>query len=199
MIARLARRVCALRRDARGVTVVEFAIIAPVMLALIMGLCDLMYQAYVQSVLDGAMMKAGRDSALETNATNAAAQDAAVKNMVARLGPEAKFFPERKSYQSFSVGKPENFTDTNRDGVRNAGECYDDVNGNKQWDADPGRTGQGGANDVTKYTMRVEYPRLFPIAPMFGWPAKQTITATTMLKNQPYRTQDVKAIESICT
>ena len=199
MTARFGRRMRALRRDARGVTVVEFAIIAPVMLALIMGLCDLMYQSYVQSVLDGAMMKAGRDSALETNALNAAAQDAAVAKMVTMLGPEAKFYPDRKNYQTFSVAKPENFSDTNRNGVRDAGECYDDVNANKRWDADPGRTGQGGANDVTKYTMRVEYPRMFPIAPMFGWPSTQTITATTMLKNQPYRTQDVKAIESICT
>ena len=189
----------ALRRDRRGVTVVEFGIIAPVMLMLLMGLGDLLYQTYVQSVLDGAMMKAGRDSALEVNAQNAAQQDATVKALVGIVGPSADFFPSRQNYQSFAVAKPEPFTDTNGNGRRDAGECYDDINGNKSWDADPGRTGQGGANDVTKYTMRVDYPRLFPLGSLLGWEGKQTITSTTFLKNQPYRTQVTAPVASICT
>lgn len=200
MIARLlpsaTRR---LRRDRRGVTVVEFGIVAPVLLLLVMGLGDLMYQSYVQSVLDGAMMKAGRDSALEVNAMNAADQDAKVKAMVSILGPSATFTSTRLNYQSFAVAKPEPFTDTNKNGVRDAGECYDDINGNKKWDADPGVAGQGGASDVTKYTMTVVYPRLFPVAGLFGWPAKQTLKSMTFLKNQPYRTQILTAVQSICT
>ena len=196
MIARLPAR---LRRDRRGVTVVEFGIVAPVMLLLMMGLGDLLYQAYIQSVLDGAMMKAGRDSALEVNSLNAAQQDAAVKAMVTLIGHDADFYPLRQNYQSFAVAKPEPFTDGNGNGRRDAGECYDDINGNKAWDADPGRTGQGGANDVTKYTMRVEYPRIFPAAALFGWPVKQTVTSMTFLKNQPYRTQVTTAVSSICT
>lgn len=196
MIAALGRR---LARDRRGVTVVEFAIVTPVMCTLLMGLCDLMYQSYAQSILDGAMYKAGRDSGLETNARSAADIDAKVIEMVSILGPNMKFEPVRRSYSSFLLVKPENFTDKNGNGVRDPGECFDDINGNKQWDADPGRQSQGGANDVTKYTMTVTYPRLFPVAGLLGLPDTQTIVGETLLKNQPYKTQVVQPPESICT
>jgi Flp pilus assembly protein TadG len=187
-----------LKRDRRGVTVIEFAIVAPVMCTLLMGLCDLMYQSYAQSILDGAMYKAGRDSALENNARTAADIDAKVIGMVSMLGPNMKFEPERRSYSSFLLVKPENFTDKNGNGVRDPGECFDDVNGNKQWDTDPGRQSQGGANDVTRYRMKVTYPRLFPVAGLIGLPPTQVITGETLLKNQPYKTQVVQPVESIC-
>lgn len=196
MIATLTKRFA---RDRRGVTVVEFAIVTPVLCTLLMGLCDLMYQSYAQSILDGAMYKAGRDSALENNVRAAADIDGKVEEMVSVLGPGMKFEPERRSYSSFLLVKPENFTDKNGNGVRDAGECFDDVNGNKQWDADPGRQSQGGANDVTRYTMKVTYNRLFPVAGLFGLPATQTIAGETLLKNQPYKTQVVQPVESICS
>jgi Flp pilus assembly pilin Flp len=190
-----------LRQDARGVTAVEFAIVTPVLAMLMMGSFDLLYQRYVQSVLDGALIKAGRDSAIETNASTAAgnALDDAVKKMVRRVAVDATFKSERRSYAAFALVKPENFTDKNKNGKRDTGECFDDVNGNKQWDADPGIKAQGGANDVTRYTMWVTYPRLFPAAPLFGWSDKQTISSTTLLKNQPYRQQQVTKVESVCT
>lgn len=185
--------------DRRGVTAVEFGILAPVMLVLMLGLSDLLYQVYIQSVLDGAMMKAGRDSALEVNKVNDVEMDKMVKSFVTMLGPDAKFVPERKNYQNFGSVRAEPFTDTNKNGVRDAKECFDDLNGNKQWDADPGLTGQGSANDVTKYTMTVTYPRLFPIAPLVGWSSKMTIKSTTLLKNQPYKTQVTTPVANLCT
>lgn len=188
-----------LARDRRGVTIVEFAIVAPVMMITIMGLGDLLYQAYLQSILDGAMQKAGRDSALEANAANGNALDDKVEAMVQNIAKNATFVSERRSYSSFALVKPENFTDTNGNGLRDAGECYDDVNDNKTWDADPGKITQGGANDVTKYTMTVTYPRIFPVPKMFGWSQTNQLSATTLLKNQPYKTQSVPAVKQVCT
>ncbi len=187
-----------LAKDTRGATIIEFAIVAPVLCGLLMGLCDLMYQAYAQSILDGAMYKAGRDSALENNASNASEIDAKVRKMVGMLGPNMTFEPERRSYSSFLLVKPEQITDKNGNGRLDKGECFDDVNGNKQWDADPGRNSQGGANDVTRYTMRVTYTRLFPVAGLLGLKPTQTIVGETLLKNQPYRTQVTQPIESVC-
>ena len=83
--------------------------------------------------------------------------------MVKNIAKNATIVFTRKNYDSFSVIKPEPFTDTNGNGIRNTGECYTDINGNSQWDADPGVSGQGGANDVTLYTVTVTYPRLFPL------------------------------------
>lgn len=195
-MTRLAYR---LAREERGVTIVEFAIVAPVMLFTIMGLGDLLYQVYVQSVLDGALQKAGRDSSLEDNVTSGSTLDQAVMDMVKSVAKDATFQSQRRSYSTFALVKPENFNDTNNNGVRDAGECYDDVNGNKQWDADPGRVGQGGANDVTRYTMTVSFPRIFPVVGMLGLPETTQITSSTLLKNQPYKTQTVTVIKQVCT
>ena len=178
-------------RDRRGATVIEFAIVAPVMLALIMGLGDLLYQAYAQSLLDGAIQKAGRDSAIQGGGQNAAALDATVLAAVKQIAPNAAFKtpPSRKSYYNFASIKPEDFTDANGDGRCDNGESFTDTNGNGTWDADPGTTGQGGANDVTIYKVTITYPRLFPTPGLLGFPATQDITASTLLKNQPYATQ----------
>lgn len=188
-----------LTRDARGVTAIEFAIVAPVMMILLMGISDLAYQVYAQSILNGAMQKAARDSAIQGGGDNTATIDAKVTAMVKNIAANATITFSRKNYDSFSVIKPEPFVDSNGNGVRNPGECFTDINGNGSWDADPGVAGQGGANDVTVYTATVTYPHLFPVTGLFGWPSTQTITAATLLKNQPYATQTTTTPATICT
>jgi Flp pilus assembly protein TadG len=193
------RAIVRLARDRRGVTAVEFAILAPVMLTLMMGLMELGYQAYVQATLTGAVQKAGRDSAIQ--GATPASIDAKVLDQVQAAARRATFtsgFPTRLSYSSFSAIAPEPFVDTNNNGVRNAGECFTDINGNGQWDADAGRAGQGGANDVTVYTVSIDYYRLFPVTRWFGWPGTATLTASTTLMNQPYATQNVNTPATIC-
>lgn len=195
MIARMRR----LWRDRRGNAITEFGLLAPVMLALFMGLSDVLYQAYLQSVLNGAVQKAGRDSGIEGGANNTSAIDAKVQTSVRQLARSATFSSSRKSYDSFTEVAPEPFVDTNGNGTREAGECYTDQNANQTWDSDPGTTGQGGANAVALYTMTVSYPRLFPIMGFFGVSNTQTISSSTLLKNQPYSTQSTTTAATVCT
>ena len=179
-----------LRGNRQGSTIVEFAIVAPVMLMLIMGMSELMYQTYVQAILNGTIQKAGRDSAIQGSVENAAAIDDSVKRAIRDVAKTAVIpKPVRKSYGSYSIIKPETYNDDNHNNVHDAGECFQDVNGNGRWDADPSNAGQGGASDVTKYTVTVTYPRLFPVWNLFGWSRTQTISAFTLLKNQPYASQ----------
>jgi Flp pilus assembly protein TadG len=190
----------ALARDRRGATVIEFALILPVMLVLMMGMMEIAYQAYVQSVITGAVQKAGRDSGIQ--GATPATIDAKVLSQVRAVAPSAAFVagsPTRLSYTNFSQVAPEPFVDTNGNGVRDAGECYTDINGNGQWDADAGRSGQGGANDVTVYTAQVTYNRLFPVVKLLGWAGTATLSATTTLMNQPYASQNVPSPATICT
>ncbi|WP_404370247.1 TadE/TadG family type IV pilus assembly protein [Sphingomonas sp. MMS24-J45] len=196
MIARLLSR---LRRDQRGATIIEFAIVSPVMMLLIMGLGDLVYQVYAQSVLNGAVQKAARDSGIEGGAANSTTIDNTVQTIARQVAPSATFVASRKSYDSFAEVAPEPFTDTNGNGIRDAGECYTDMNNNGQWDSDPGITGQGGASAVTLYTMTMTYRRLFPVAGLFGWSTTQTIRASTLMKNQPYATQVTSPSPTVCT
>lgn len=186
-----------LARDRRGVAVTEFAILAPVLVLLLLGTMDLSYQAYVRALLEGAIQKAGRDSGIEGATTTSI--DATVAAAVYPVARRATFTFSRKSYKTFSQVSPERFTDTNGNGRRDSTECYDDVNGNQQWDADPGAEGQGGANDVTLYTVVASYPRLFPLAALIGWSPTQTVTAKTLLKNQPYATQAIPAVVTRCS
>ena len=183
----------AVLRDDRGVTIVEFALVVPVLLLLILGLSDLCYRCYAQAILDGAVQKAGRDATIEGAAGQSSTIDAAVISQVQQIAKSATFASTRLNYDTYTSIAPEPFIDTKYsgvyDGICNHGESYTDVNGNGQYDTDPGVAGQGGASDVTKYTMVVTYPRLFPLAGMLGWSTSQVISASTILKNQPYATQ----------
>lgn len=187
-------------RDYGGAALVEFALVLPVMLLMGMGLCEMAYQAYMQAVLTGAVQKAGRDSTVE--GANTATIDNAVLQAVKNINGKAAFvagYPTRKSYASFGYISPESFVDSNGNGVRDSGECFTDVNGNGIWDADPGVSGNGGAGDTVLYTASITYTRLFPLGIWMGWGKTATLSANTILKNQPWAAQTTAAAATVCT
>jgi Flp pilus assembly protein TadG len=174
--------------DLRGVAAIEFAIVAPVFLLLIIGSLDLGQLVYAVGVLDGAVEKAARDSAIETGDT--AAADAKVRRAMRNVLPGAEVTSTRKSYFDFKdVERPERWNDANNDGTCSTGESYVDENQNGQWDADIGKSDNGGANDVVIYTVTVRYDSVFsvPLVPM-DWTTRE-ITSTAVRKNQPYALQ----------
>ena len=188
-----------LRDDRRGSPAIEFAICAPVMALVVMGLGDMSHQIYVQSLLDGQLQKAARDSALQGGGANTSTIDATVEARVGAIVKNGTWTWSRRSYSNFATARAERYDDTNGNNARDAGECFDDVNGNKSWDADPGAAGQGGADDVTVYSATLSYPRIFPFAAAFGGGTYQSVSAKTVLKNQPYASQATQTVESICT
>lgn len=197
MRASLLKRLAA---DTRGLTIVEFALIAPTLLVLMMGTFDLGYRAYAISVLQGEVQKAARDATLETGSTAGTALNTRVQSQVSRVISNGTWTFARRSYSSFTrAGQAENFTDSNSNGVRDAGECYQDENGNSNWDADVGLNGQGTSDDIVMYTASVTYPRLFPMYGLLGWSQNQTISASTTLRNQPYGTQVTYTVTARCT
>lgn len=182
----------ALLRGEQGITSVEFALVAPVLVLMIMGFFDLAHRTYATSVLQGAMQAAARDSTLESGLTSGDTIDDYVETRVRTVaGTGADFLSERLSYQDFAgVGQPERFVDASPfNDEYDSGECFEDVNGNGEWDPDLGKSGQGGAHDAVLYKMTVTYPRLFPMASLMGWPTEQIISAATVLRNQPYGNQ----------
>lgn len=197
MIKRLFKRFAT---DTQGLTIVEFAIISPTLLVLLMGTFDLGFRAYASSVLQGEVQKAARDATLETGSTAGSALNTRVQTQVSRIIANGTWSFSRKSYSSFTrAGQAENFTDSNSNGVRDAGECYQDENGNNNWDADVGLNGQGTSDDIVVYTASVSYPRLFPMYGLLGWSSTQTISASTTLRNQPYGTQVTYTVTARCT
>ena len=86
----------ALRRDKRGVTVLEFAFVAPVLILILMFLFDTAYYLYARAILSGEVQAAGRASALETaTQANRDALDGVVEASVKRLvaGGDFSFSP----------------------------------------------------------------------------------------------------------
>jgi Flp pilus assembly protein TadG len=182
-------------RDEKGVTLVEFAFVAPVMLLMLMGLGDLCYREYVTAVLQGAVQKAARDSSLESGTTSATVIDNKVQVMVQKVAADATFVTTRKSFKSFKhINELEDFSDANANGAYDPGECFEDENHSNVRDVIGGNTGNGGANDVMVYTVAASYPRVFPMAGMLGWSNYQTVSASTAIRNQPYANQTVPPV-----
>ena len=183
-----------LRDDQRGATLIEFAIVAPVLCLLLMGAFDLGFSLYLRTVTEGILQKVGRDATLETSG-GASAQDALddrVEAQVQALISSANVDSERRFFRSSAeakASKPETFNDVDGSGHCNTGEAYEDSNGNNVWDADGGNEGQGGAKDAVYYTVTVTYDAVFPLWKMIGSSQSRSIEASTILRNQPYNEQ----------
>lgn len=179
-----------LRRETRGAYMIEFALIMPTFLMLVMGTFDLGVQMYAKAVLAGAVEHAARANALESNASDQGPIDQIVRNRVGEVASFATLSFNRTRYTSFSdVNNPEAYNDTNGNGARDSWECFSDANGNGSYDTNRGANGQGGASDVVLYRVDMTFNRIFPLWRMLGQPQSKTITVSTVLRNQPYTNQ----------
>lgn len=184
----------ALVRDTRGATLVEFAMVAPVMCLLLLGGFDVSHTLYTRATLQGIVQKTARDSTLESGTAAARQQtlDDRVRQQVGTMYEGADVQITRRFYRTFSeaaAARPETWNDTNDNKRCDNGEPYEDANGNQVWDADGGNAGQGGAKDATLYTVKVSFPRMFPVYAMIGGSNTAVVTASTVLRNQPYGDQ----------
>jgi Flp pilus assembly protein TadG len=173
---------------------VEFGLISPVMLLLLMGTFDVGHSLYMRSVLEGAVQKAARDAGLESGVvtTRQESIDNKVKAQVLHLANNANVTITRRFYRSFTDAAaklPETFTDNNGNGRCDNGEPYSDRNNNNVYDADGASQGQGNAQDSVLYTVALSYPRMFPLHGLIGLSPTTTIKATTVMNNQPYGDQ----------
>lgn len=183
-----------LRRDEAGVTAVEFALLAPVLLATLMGLFDCSYNLYAKSMIEGAVQKAARDSTIEAFANNPDALDARVRDAVHKVVPSAEVSFTRTAYRNYSdIGRGEEYTDSNGDGACNNNEAFVDLNANGLWDPTRARDASNGARDAVLYEISASYDRAFPVAQLLGFENRVTASARTVLRNQPFNTQEEAA------
>jgi TadE-like protein len=167
-----------LKADDRGAYMIEFALIMPVFLLIVMGTFDLAFQAYARATLTGAVEYASRLNSLETARSNPAAVDAIVRDRVNDVARFATLSFARSHYASYgSANAPPQFNDDNGNGVRDPNECSE---------AD----GQGGAEDVVLYQVTMTYDRIFPLWRMMNQPQQQSIVARGLLRTQPYAIQN---------
>jgi len=183
-----------LELDERGAAMIEFALIAPVLCMLLLGAFDISHTLYSRAVLQGIVQKTARDSTLESNtsAASQAAIDDRVRAQATALANNATITITRRYYRDYTTAaaaQAEAWTDTNHNGTCDSGEPYQDSNQNSSWDKDGANSGQGGAKDATLYTVTMSFPRMFPAAAFIGGSTTTTISAATVLRNQPYSDQ----------
>lgn len=177
-----------LPRDERGVTLVEFALVSPVFLMMLLGLLDIGQMVYGKALLNGAVEAAARSSSLESGDTTAA--DAVVVNRLKAVLPGVEVNSTRSSYFDFAdIGRAEQWNDADGSGVCNNGEAYTDENGNGIWDREIGVSGNGGANDVVLYRVTASYSPVFKVPFMPAAWNQRTLESTAIRKNQPFATQ----------
>lgn len=184
----------ALAADERGSTLVEFAIVAPVMGIMLLGAFDVGHTLYMRSVLQGVVQKTARDATLQDAGTpeNAQMLDDRVRAQAKAIANNGDIKITRRFYRTFTAAaaaKAEDWSDINKNGRCDDGEPYEDANQNNVWDADGGDQGQGGAKDAVLYTVSITYPRMFPLYNLIGVPPTTTVSADTVLRNQPYGDQ----------
>lgn len=193
-----------LAHDRRGATVIEFAMLAVPLIALLIGGLDLAHQSYVHSVLQGALNDAARRASVEDPQFTASGDTleervaATVQRQVRPVAPNATYTIRQSNYYDFSgIGNPEKLmTDINGNGQFDAddGDCWQDLNENGEYDLDTGRSGIGGANDVVFYEAQVVFKRVFPIGQFIGGSDTLEFNARTAIRNQPYDNQNVPPV-----
>lgn len=187
-------------RNQEGVAAIEFALVAPVLLLILLGGLEIGYEAYLRAILRGEMNRTSRDQTLEGSVINAqrTALEDRMRAAIRSVSPGATIDFKRTAYRNYTsaASKMEDWVDANGNGKCDSNEVYQDENRNGIWDASLGKEDAGGgAKDVVVYTANLTYPKL-PIGRIFNATDKGIIEIKTLLRNQPYDNQSAVSEKS---
>ncbi|MBW6529705.1 pilus assembly protein [Sphingomonas sp. RRHST34] len=184
-------RALPLLRDRRGATVIEFALILPVVLSAVCGTIELGHMLVARMVLDGAVVEAARVATASVD-NSQAARDTVMRQSITTamssfpLATGQQMSIDTRVFADFSTAYPEVYADANRNGKYDLGETFTDRNKNGKWDPATPITGtMGGAGDVLSITVR------YPKKVLFGFLGTQwamgsliNLSATTVVRNE---------------
>lgn len=187
----LHHKISKLKHCAKGVTAIEFAIIAPVALMILMGTVEISLMMYAIVILEGATFqgsRTGKTGYVEGALTQEQTIIARVEDYAGILLDINALQITSKSYSNFgNIEQGEPFVDLDGDGVRDSGENFTDTNGNGVYDDDLYDTaGYGGARDITVYTVSYPWQVFTPMLAPFFNNGTMTLSARTVVKNEPY-------------
>lgn len=176
--------------DRRGMAAVEFALVLPSFLLLIIGAFEITLILFVSGSLESAVLTASRYGITGEAGVNGGTREDRIRDIIEErtfgFVHMERLTISTKIYPSFSsIGQPEPFDDKNKNGKRDKSETFTDVNGNGTWDDDMGKSGAGAGGDVVLYevgyTTRSMTKLLEPIIGTVNH------TATTVVRNEPYK------------
>ena len=175
-------------KNTHGNTIIEFAVIAPILFLMLSGIIELGLILFTTSAMEGATNVGSRIG--KTNFYTGTREDYIRNQIISLTGGflnTSSLTISILSYNSFAnIGQPEPClipATAPCPGI--AGVNFTDINGNGTWDQDQGSATAGGSGSVVLY--RTSYPwRLFtPImAGLLGTNGIYTITAVAAVRNE---------------
>lgn len=176
-------------QDESGQAMVEFAFVAPLLLALLCAVFEFSGIIFAQTLLEGGARQASRFGITGSSTAEVSRQDMIlqiIEDNAYGIIDTDEIDMETLIYESFGdVGQPEPFTDENSNGNYDEGEPFDDINGNSGWDEDMGQAGLGGPGDVVVYRLRYDWTIMIPLfRPFFG--EAITLDANVAVRNEPF-------------
>jgi Flp pilus assembly protein TadG len=181
-----------LRTCRRGVTGIEFAVVAPAVFLTVAGIIELALIMFVSTLSEGGLREASRFSITGFIPPGMTREERILEILgehTIGLVDMAQATIAYKVYPSFDdIGKPEPFTDTApANGTYDAGEAFQDINGNGQWDSDMGAAGLGGPGDIVLYTIEFDWELMTPlVSPLIGTGGKLSMKSSVAVKNEPF-------------
>lgn len=177
-----------LRTDSSGAAAVQFAVLAPAMLLLLVGSFEVSMMLFVAGTMESAVLAASR-AGVTGFTEDGVSREERIRDII--LDRTLGFVDMDEAvirtlvYSSFDqIGQPEPFTDENGNGVHDAGESFTDVNGNGQWDDDMGSAGLGGPGDIVLYDIEYETGAITNLfEPIFG---RIVHRAAVAVRNEPF-------------
>lgn len=174
-----------------GTTAIEFALILPALLLIIMGSIELSLYMFVQSSMEGAsfsVSRLGKTGYIQDGSTREETIRDALDDKLGFFLDSNELQIESKIYDNFSsIEQPEPFVDVNSNGERDDGENYTDMNGNGQFDTDRGVLGPGDSGEVVVYTVSYPWHVLTPfLSGSLGDDGVVTINSRFVVKNEPF-------------
>lgn len=174
-----------------GSTLIEFSMIAPILMLLMMGTIELSLIMYANSIMEGAAFDASRRGKTGYVDQDVTREDTILNTLYERtedLLDTSQISITTTTYNQFDqIGQPEPFVDANGNGERDSGENYTDVNGNGQYDTDVGIAGAGSASQVVVYTINYPWPIFTPlVGDLLGLDGVVNLTARAIVQNEPF-------------
>ncbi len=183
-------------RDKSGSTMVEFAIVFPAFLVMVLGIIEVAMVIFISSSIESAVLEASRFG-ITGGTSGGISRQQRVLDIVSEntygLVDMSTVDVETLVYGSFAdIGEPEPFDDANGSGSFDDGEIFTDVNGNGMWDADMGAAGLGGPSDVVVYSVRYDWGVM---TPMFQGIMGDSVrhVSSVAVRNEPYLVDDDEA------
>jgi len=171
---------------------VEFALAAPILLVLIVGMIEIAMVMFISVAVEGGLREAARFGITGAAPVGLTRQQQIMNILDAHtlgLIDIATATITLKAYGSFGdIGQPEPFNDISpANGVYDLGETFTDLNGNSQWDADRGVDGVGNAGEVVLYKIDYDWLLFTPIiAQLLTGGGALHMNASVAVRNEPF-------------